>query len=467
MNPDLLLSVVTALASFLLKTTLAFGVCLAMSWLVDSPGRRFVVWSSFLYATAAYWLWLARGVFVSGHPAASTSPALAQAASSTISIVQIPASWAFPLGVALRLIGIVYALVLVFMLVTHIKKHRQLKWILGFTTQPPTEIAEAFQPLANKFHVGRSRLLVLSGATSQATFGWIRPTIVLPDVCLKQDRSELEDILRHELHHIRRWDFVWNGFAVACRALIFFHPAAWYAVRKMQFDRELACDLAAVSDSPTGRAKYAECLIHFARLNSAQDSRNWGIDFAASSGHLKARIHSILAGSTRPSAWLAWSRIACGLALFAGFLVIEPSLGVLLSYAQQQISQPLTQEIRATPTKMAIGAKAIRKVRLSTASVATGVNTPSQEDATQPSDLSAPRAPEDSASAPSGGGPHLLHRGTPVSGNVAQQQTVLLTDSDASGQVSKSGDRAPKQALQQSATVAAGLYKQLSGLDRR
>jgi beta-lactamase regulating signal transducer with metallopeptidase domain len=466
MNPDLLLSVATALASFALKTTLAFGVCLALSWLVDSPGRRFVVWLTFLYATAAYWLWLANGVLANGHPTGPTSAPQVQTTSSTVGALQIPGSWAFPLSVALRLMGIAYVLVLIYMLAAHIKKHRQLKWILGFTTQPPGEIAEAFRPLADNLHVGRSKLLVLSGATSPATFGWIRPTIVLPDVCLEQDRSELEDILRHELHHVRRWDFVWNGFAVACRALVFFHPAAWYAVRRMQFDRELACDLAVVADSPKGRAKYAECLIHFARLNSAQDSRNWGIDFAASSEHLKARVHSILAGSTKPAAWLAWSRIACGLALLAGFLVIEPSLGVLLSYAQQQISQPLTQEIRATPTKMASGAKATRRGRLSTATAATGTNTGSQEDAAQPSDFSAPRTPDDSSSAQSVGGPRLLHRGSPASGNVAKQQTVLLTDTDASGQ-GKSGDHDSKQALQQSATAAAGLYKQLSGLDRR
>ena len=33
MNPDLLLRIVAALAGFLLKTTLAFGVCLVFSWL--------------------------------------------------------------------------------------------------------------------------------------------------------------------------------------------------------------------------------------------------------------------------------------------------------------------------------------------------------------------------------------------------------------------------------------------------
>ena len=37
MNPDLLLGVVTALTGFALKTSLAFGVCLVLSWLADSP----------------------------------------------------------------------------------------------------------------------------------------------------------------------------------------------------------------------------------------------------------------------------------------------------------------------------------------------------------------------------------------------------------------------------------------------
>ena len=329
-------------------------------------------------------------------------------------------------------------------------------------------LQQPFSRLANKFHVGRSKLLVLSGATSPATFGWFRPTIVLPDVCLEQDRSELEDILRHELHHVRRWDFVWNGFAVACRALVFFHPAAWYAVHRMQFDRELACDLAAVSDSPNRRAKYAECLIHFARLNSSPDSKNWGIDFAASSGHLKARIHSILAGSTRPSAWLAWSRIACGLALLAGFVVIEPSLGVLLSYAQQQIVAAVdTRDSRHPNPDGDRGQSNQERPVVDGFNPATGADLPvaSQEDAAQPSDFSAPRIPDGSSSAQSVGGPQLLHRGSPASGNVAKQQTVLLTDTDASGQVGKAGDHDHQQALQQTATAAAVL-KRLSSVDR-
>jgi beta-lactamase regulating signal transducer with metallopeptidase domain len=470
MNPDLVLGVMSALTDFVLKTALAFGVCLGLSWLVKSPARRFLVWSGFLYGTAAYWFWMAKSVLAAKQVAATALPAptthsLAQPAMLGLGAFPIPGSWALPLGMALRVIGIVYLLVLSYLLVTQIKKHLQLKWVLGFTSQPPKEIAAAFQPLAENLGVGRSRLLVLSGVTSPATFGFVRPTILLPDVCLEQDRSDLEVILRHELHHVRRWDFLWNGLAVACRAILFFHPACWYAVKRMQFDRELACDLAAVSDSPKGRAKYAECLIHFARLNSSQDCRNWGIDFAASSAHLQARVHSILAGNKKPSAWLIGSRIACGLVLLAGFVSVAPSLGVLLSFAQRQIAQPSVAEISTTPSTAKARVKTTRRSRLSKGLAPTSSDTTvaSVTETPQTTDFSTERNTE-SQVLPQSGGPQLLHRGSATPGKSAKQQTVIPID-DASGQVSKAGDHDHNQALQQMATAAAVL-KRVAALDR-
>jgi beta-lactamase regulating signal transducer with metallopeptidase domain len=469
MNPDLLLGVATAVVGFALKSTLAFAVCLALSWLADSPGRKFIVWLSFLYGTAAYWLWLAKGLMPKEQLSAGISATpipLAQPVSPTVGAFQIPGTWASPLGLGLRAMGIVYLLVLGYLLVSEIKKVRQLKWILGFTSQPPGEIVETFQPLAESLGVGRSRLLVLSGATSPATFGWIRPTIVLPEVCLEQDRSELEDVLRHELHHVRRWDFVWNGLAVLCRALLFFHPAAWYAVRRMQFDRELACDLAAVSDSPKGRAKYAECLIHFARLNSSQQAKNWGIDFAASSEHLKTRVRSILAGSKKRSLWLVWSRIACGACVLAGFLSVEPSLGFLLTYAQKQITQPFAAAVNSSPGKTQPRLRAGRKGRSSTPPAPASVDSAvaSLSETTQPTDFSGQISMDASAPAPSSAGPQLLHRGSAPSARRATQTAVPIDD--PSGQAAKGGDHDSKQALQQTATAVAGIYKRIGDLDR-
>ena len=104
-----------------------------------------MVWLSFLYGTAAYWLFLAKSIFP-GQVTAVPSSIPAQAIRETVRAWQIPGSWVFPLGIALRVLGVVYLLVLTYMLVVHIRKHIQLKWVLGFTSQPPDEVVAAFQP---------------------------------------------------------------------------------------------------------------------------------------------------------------------------------------------------------------------------------------------------------------------------------------------------------------------------------
>jgi beta-lactamase regulating signal transducer with metallopeptidase domain len=468
MNPDLLLAVMAAFAGFVLKTTLAFGVCLALSRLVGSPGRRFLIWLGFLYGAAAYWLWLAERVVAGGRSSAGAQSAVVQPLTSTARSLQVPGSWTFPLAVSLLVVGTVYLTAQGYMLLIHFKKQRQLKWILRFTSSPPGEIGELFQALAERLHVGRSRLLLLPGLESPATFGWIRPTILLPDACLEQEHSELESILLHELHHVRRWDFVWNGFAVVSRALLFFHPAAWYAVRRIQFDRELACDLAVVSASPKQRVNYAECLVRFARLQSTQDP-NWGIDFAGSPEHLRARVLFILSESRKPSFWSVGLRTACGLALFAGFLGIEPSLGVLLSYAKQQISQPVSAKIQTTPARVDTRTRASRKSKAPMTAaaaapepVASGGNR--IEDTVDLSELKS----EEPSSVQSAAGPKLLHRPGPGSGNSStpsKQQTVMLID--PSSNASKAGDHDGKHDVQQSAILAGAIYRNASELNRR
>src|SRR5580658_10129774 len=104
MNPDFLLSIVAAIAVFLLKTTLAFGACLALSRLVVLANFRFVIWSGFVYGSVAYWFYLANALWA----ARAATGVLLPAASSPVGAWQIPAVWAFPLGVTLRMIGIVY-----------------------------------------------------------------------------------------------------------------------------------------------------------------------------------------------------------------------------------------------------------------------------------------------------------------------------------------------------------------------
>jgi beta-lactamase regulating signal transducer with metallopeptidase domain len=465
MNPDFLLSIVAAIAVYLLKTTLAFGACLALSRLVVSANFRFVIWSGFVYGSAAYWFYLANALGAGSQQSTAAPATLLPPASSTIGAWQIPAVWALPLGVTMRTIGLVYLLTLCYLVVLHLQKRRHLKWVLSFTTEPPVDVAERFAVLAKKLHAGRSRLLILSGANSPATFGWIRPTILLPITCLEDDPSELEDILNHELHHVRRCDAIWNGFALASRTLLFFHPAVWYAVRKMQVDRELACDHAVISGSPTRRKNYAECLVRFARLNLMQESSNWGIDFAAS--HLTLRVHSILADSKKTPGWMLYLRIASGVTIFALFLGIAPSLAVLLSFAHQpEPENAVTPVFDAPRPELRSGARASKRPRSLTPLPNSPVTSSSPIEAYQPSIDSQTDPKSGNPAAQSSSGPHLLHRGdASATGKGVKQQTVALVDTDAEGQSAKAG--ADKGAIaQQTATAALGVYRRISSIDR-
>ncbi len=75
--------------------------------------------------------------------------------------------------------------------------------------------------------------------------------------------DELNQILLHELAHLRRWDDWTNLAQQLVKALFFFHPAVWWIERKVSLEREMACDDAVVAETASPRA-YAECLTHLA-----------------------------------------------------------------------------------------------------------------------------------------------------------------------------------------------------------
>jgi len=80
-------------------------------------------------------------------------------------------------------------------------------------------------------------------------------------------------------------------------------------------------------------------------------------------------------------------------------------------------------------------------------------------------DLTADRNGEHPSSLQNGPGPHLLHRGsTAADSHSNTSRSVALIDPDASGQGGKSENG--KQAVQQSATAALGIYRRVSGVDR-
>lgn len=102
--------------------------------------------------------------------------------------------------------------------------------------------------------------------------GLLRPAIVIPQwVMAELSPAELNQILIHELAHLRRWDDWTNLAQQAVRAIFFFHPAVWWIEKQIALEREMACDDAVLEETASPRA-YAECLARLAEKSFVRRS---------------------------------------------------------------------------------------------------------------------------------------------------------------------------------------------------
>jgi predicted esterase len=99
-------------------------------------------------------------------------------------------------------------------------------------------------------------------AIGPLTFGWVRPTVVIPEA-LAAHRSvdELEPLLAHELVHVRRGDALVGLFQIAMQCLWWFHPLIWWANRRIVSERERCCDEEVVASLAFEPARYARSLL--------------------------------------------------------------------------------------------------------------------------------------------------------------------------------------------------------------
>ena len=102
--------------------------------------------------------------------------------------------------------------------------------------------------------------------------GLVKPAVVLPRWVMQElSPDELNQILLHELAHLRRWDDWTNLAQKVVKALFFFHPAVWWIERRVSLEREMACDDAVLAETASPRA-FAECLAHLAEKTLIQRS---------------------------------------------------------------------------------------------------------------------------------------------------------------------------------------------------
>jgi beta-lactamase regulating signal transducer with metallopeptidase domain len=150
----------------------------------------------------------------------------------------------------------------------------------------------------------------------------LRPVIWFPATMLTRlPPEQIEALLAHELAHIHRLDWLWNGVQCFIEALLFFHPGVWWLSRRIREEREHACDDHAVSACADGII-LAEALTALARVRQPSTR----LLLAANGGPLMKRISRLLPGAPTPSR--SWAPLALVAILAAGAALgtpVEPS----------------------------------------------------------------------------------------------------------------------------------------------
>ena len=95
------------------------------------------------------------------------------------------------------------------------------------------------------------------------TFGLWRPVVILPDALREYPDAVQRAVVCHELCHVKRRDWAWLLVEEGVRAALWFHPAVWWVISRIQLTREEAVDAAVVGTTGQRRV-YAEALMAFA-----------------------------------------------------------------------------------------------------------------------------------------------------------------------------------------------------------
>ena len=152
-----------------------------------------------------------------------------------------------------------------------------------------------------------------------ATWGMLRPKVILPADAGHWTDDRARVVLRHELAHIRRGDWVVLVAAEVLRAVHWFNPLVWIACRRVRQESECACDDAVLNAGVEG-SEYATHLLDLARtLTTNRRTLLSGLPASAMArpSSLEGRIRVMLNTSVNRSPLTRPFRVATVIALLS------------------------------------------------------------------------------------------------------------------------------------------------------
>ena len=342
------------LLTFMLKVTAGFVLCTALASLMPNPRQRFLTWLIFIFTSGFVWFTTLADEVIAflASPGAASGRVTASIAGGEH--FTVPARWAVLVEGMMLAVLAIYAAAVVVRIGVRVYKHVRLRTWLRHARRPSPELEATFREVCREFNVRSCRLMVLPQASSPATVYWWTPRVVVPEICEQlAGTAQLRNVLRHELIHTLRCDYLWASLCDLVCDVLFFIPAMWTARNHLSMQRELACDLGVVESHPELRADYAASLARFMRLMMMDGpALSFGIDFVPAPSFLGTRIRCILA---EPRKEPRWKRVFADTAFVAAIVIfvgVSPALSISIDLSPDTAQSTVAVPSRTSPIKM-------------------------------------------------------------------------------------------------------------------
>lgn len=172
-------------------------------------------------------------------------------------------------------------------------------------------------------HIGVARnvrVLLSAAVAAPFTSGWRVPLVFLPADAATWPADRRRAALLHELAHIARNDYpILLAARLAC-ALYWFHPAAWFALRRLRRECEHATDDRAIARGMFAN-DYATHLLDVARATRTRGFASVAAVGMACPSHLETRLRALL-DETRLRGGVSRGRVTASMA--AAVLLLVP-----------------------------------------------------------------------------------------------------------------------------------------------
>ena len=207
-----------------------------------------------------------------------------------------------------------------------------------------TELTNQIACISRELCLRRSvRLLISDESFMPMTCGMVRAKLVLPRDSQNWPSIRNRAVLLHELAHVKRLDCLTHLIAQIVRAIYWFNPLSWVAVRQMQAERERACD-DLVTGAGIRRADYAHQILEICAACRRKTPTSAAMPIAGASP-VERRIREIL-NNTQTRGNLTMRHILMAIVVMA-LLVIPISMLRGADAPTPNATKPATQPARA------------------------------------------------------------------------------------------------------------------------